>query len=100
MSSGGAGLIRCNQTIRAVIGAAESKHAASTPHGLLGAAESCGEGAAIMVGGGVLTGVWPLVCQGRSGCEGGMGVLVARGQDSDETGSRRSRHSIGGMAKV
>jgi hypothetical protein len=73
MSSGGAGLIRCNQTIRAVIGAAESKHAASTPHGLLGAAESCGEGAAIMVGGGVLTGVWPLVCQGRSGCEGGMG---------------------------
>lgn len=29
-----------------------------------------------------------------------MGVLVARGQDSDETGSRRSRHSIGGMAKV
>ena len=28
-----------------------------------------------------------------------MGVLVARGQDSDETGSRRSRHSIGGMGE-
>jgi hypothetical protein len=54
-------LTRCNQTIRAVIGAAKSKHAASTPHGLLGPAESCGEGAAIMAGGGLfVTGVWPL----------------------------------------
>ena len=26
-------------------------------------------------------------------------MLVARGQDSDETGSRRSRHSIGGMGE-
>ena len=47
-------MIRCNQTIRAVIGAAESKHAASTPHGVLGPAESCGESAAIMVGGACL----------------------------------------------